>query len=120
MSTRVHCFVLGSYTFTCREPVLIGKAIADARVDPSLQNAGLSWSRVWEAVQILPCESIAKLCAAARAVEIASDPQYGEGSSTSGGSMRGVPGFEGIGISVNEFFVGSRIVNRSVLSSCTP
>src|SRR6266478_2666617 len=54
MSTRVHCFVLGSYMLTWREPVLTGNAIADARLDPCLQNAGLSCPRVCDAVQILP------------------------------------------------------------------
>src|ERR1700688_2751486 len=46
MSTSVHCFVFGSYMLVWRELLLIGKAIADGWLDPCLQKAGLSRSRV--------------------------------------------------------------------------
>ena len=106
--------------FTCRDPELDWKAIADPRLDPCLQNAGLSWSRICDAVQILPLRIHHQA--------VRRRPRRGNGFRSPiwrrleylGGLNRGVPGFDGIGTSVKEFFTGSRIVSKSVLSSWTP
>src|SRR5688500_11726088 len=79
------CFislVFGSYTAKWRFEALSGKRLADGWLDPALQKAGLSGGRTLEVIQTRPFSSNIGLCTFARLVQIASVPQYGEGTGT--------------------------------------
>src|SRR5687767_1806539 len=80
-------FVLGSYTARWRPEALSGKRRAEGWLDPSLQKAGLSGGRTLEVIQTRPFSSSIGLCTFARLVQIASVPQYGEGTATCCGDV---------------------------------
>src|SRR3712207_8230315 len=85
-------FVFGSYTATWRFELLSGKSFAEGWLDPCLQKAGLSGGRTLEVIQTRPLSSSIGLCTFARLFQMASVPQYGEGTATCACAASGVFG----------------------------
>src|SRR6185436_2255045 len=75
VSIVVTDFVFGSYICICRPLWVIGHATAEGCVDPWRQMADVWLGRMRAATQTRACLSIAKLCALAWLVQIASSPQ---------------------------------------------
>src|SRR5882762_10685382 len=88
----VTCFVLGSYTASCRPLVLSGNKTAEGWLEPSLQNAGFSVGRILEVIQTRPCASNIGLWTLAWLCQMASSSQYGEGATTLSSALDGVFG----------------------------
>src|SRR5215471_21300026 len=75
VSRVVICFVFGSYSSIWRPLWLIGNALADGWVDPSLQNACVWFCLTRAAIHTRPWLSMEKLWAFAWLCHMASSPQ---------------------------------------------
>src|SRR6266568_4911520 len=87
---RVAWFVFGSYIASWRPLLFSGNRTAEGWLDPSLQNAGLSFGRILEVIHTRPFSSNIGLCTLAWLCQIASSPQYGEGATTLSSALDGV------------------------------
>src|SRR5216117_3170132 len=71
--------VFGSYISIWRPLCSSGNACAEGWLDPLRQKSGAGLGRIRAAIHTRLALSIAKLCAVAWLVQIASSPQYGDG-----------------------------------------
>src|SRR5947209_20361682 len=89
---RLTWFVFGSYIASWRPLLFSGNKAAEGWLEPSLQNAGLSFGRILEVIQTRTCASNIGLWTLAWLCQMASSPQYGEGATTLSSALDGVFG----------------------------